>query len=338
MMTKRSQVSGVCLSALLLTAGCAASSGAPGGETAAADRGGDVVTGGTRAGRAALPPQRVWVALESGRKLARVDVRSGGVLKKVEVSGGPHNLVVNGEGTLAAALWYQQRVVVLRNGRVKHVFLGGAPHDVKMGGGRIVVANQGSNRLHTLSPRGEPRAQIPLTHDPHDIALSPGGDIVWATLEGTDRLAKVSLERKEVLRYVPTGRSPHDILFSPTGRLWVSDWNGAIHVFTRRGRHVMSRSLGQEAHHLAFTPNGKQAWITDHAAGRVFVLVAKTLKILKAFPIKGAPHHVTITRDGNKAVVADHERGMLVVYRTATLRRTGKIPVGEGPHGIWNAP
>jgi DNA-binding beta-propeller fold protein YncE len=278
------------------------------------------------------------VALEDESRLVRVDVRDGRVLGSRAVNGDPHNLVVNRAGTVAAALWYDRQVALVIDGKVKHIDLGGAPHDVKMGGGRLVVANQGANRLQVLSLEGKRRGRIPLSHDPHDVAISPSGNIAWATLEGSDRLVKVSLNEKKVLRYVPTGRSPHDILFSPTGRLWVTDWHGAVHVYTRKGAHLKSRSLGDEAHHLAFTLDGRQVWITDHGAHSIFVLSTRTMKLLKRFPIKGAPHHVTITRDGKKAVVADHDRGMLVVYRTETLTRVTRFSVGAGPHGVWNSP
>jgi DNA-binding beta-propeller fold protein YncE len=301
-------------------------------------KGTPALTRAVKSSRVSSSSQRVWVALENDDRLAYVGIRKGHVIRKRKVPGGPHNLVVNRAGTVAAALWHDRRVAIVRKGSVKNVVLGGAPHDVKMGGGRILVANQGSNRLQLLSFKGKRRGRIVLKTDPHDVAISPNGYIAWATLEGTDQLARVNLRKKKVLRYMPTGKSPHDILFSPTGRLWVTDWNGAIHVYSRKGKHLKSRALGDEAHHLAFTRDGRQVWVTDHSAHRVFVLSTRSMRLLKSFPIKGAPHHVTITRDGEKAVVADHDRGLLVVYRVATLKRVARIPVGSGPHGIWNAP
>jgi len=88
--------------------------------------------------------------------------------------------------------------------------------------------------------------RILLKADPHDLAIDPQQRHAWVTLEGSDDLAVVDLlDRRESVRYVDTDGSPHDILFAPDGKLWVTDWNGALHVFAgRRGRLVESISLG----------------------------------------------------------------------------------------------
>jgi serine/threonine-protein kinase len=96
--------------------------------------------------------------------------------------------------------------------------------------------------------------------------------------------------------------------------------------------------VGEEAHHLDFTPNGCQVWITDHGVHRVFVLSTRTFRVVKRLRIKGAPHHIAITADGKRAVVADHDRGLLVVYNIAKRTRAFKMRVGRGPHGVWAAP
>jgi DNA-binding beta-propeller fold protein YncE len=283
-------------------------------------------------------PQPVWVAVENARQLARVNVRTGKVTRRLDVPGRPHNIVVNKAGTVASALWSEHRIVVVRRNRVKPVKLGGAPHDVKMGGGRIVVANQGSRRIQLVSLRGKRTGRIILRANPHDLAIAPGEKRAWVTLEGTDDMAFVNLKTKKVVRYKSTGKSPHDLLFAPDGRLWVTDWNGAFHVYSRRGHLLKSKALGDEAHHLAFTRDGSQVWITDHGAHRIFVISTRSYKVLKRIRIRGAPHHVTITSDGKKAVVADHDRGLLIVYRVDTRTRLRKIRVGPGPHGVWAVP
>lgn len=281
----------------------------------------------------------VWVALEGAHKIAKVNLSSHEVVRRRPVPGAPHNLTVSPSGrTIATALWNARSIVVRRNGKQRKVSLGGAPHDVKSGGGRIVVANQTKARLNLVTPRGRFRRSIALKADPHDLALRRGGRQAWVTLEGSDDLAVVRIHRPSKVRYVSTGKAPHDLLFAPDGKLWVSDWNGAIHIFSKRGRRVKTIPLGIEAHHLDFTPDGRQAWITDHAAQRIFVVSTRRYKIRKRFDVQGAPHHIAITSDGDRAAVADHERGRIMVYNVNKLRRGKAIRVGSGPHGVWAMP
>jgi DNA-binding beta-propeller fold protein YncE len=280
----------------------------------------------------------VWTALEGDGELAKVDVRGHEVLRRVGTrGGGPHNIVVAADGTVVAALWASDRIVIVRDGHRRFVELGGAPHDVKVSRNTIVVANQATERIQLVRLAGTLVRRVLLRADPHDLAIDPQRRHAWVTLEGSDDLAVVDLlHRAEPVRYVSTGERPHDILFAPDGRLWVTDWNGALHVYEgRRARLVRSIPLGVEAHHLDFTPDGRFAWITDHGASAVFVIRVGTVHIVEQIAFPGEPHHVTITADGRRVVVADHEHARLVVYDARTRERVRTIAVGSEPHGVW---
>ncbi|MGQ0668253.1 MAG: YVTN family beta-propeller repeat protein [Actinomycetota bacterium] len=281
----------------------------------------------------------VWVAVEGAERVAEVDVAAGRVIERIETPGGPHNITVARYGSVAVALWASDRIAIVRNGDVEFVELGGAPHDVKIAGNLVVVANQGSARVQLVRFDGRLRRTIPLVTDPHDVAVDPTGRRAWVSLEGRDDLAVVNLVRRARVRYVSTGERPHDLLFAPDGNLWVTDWAGELHVFsTPKGELLRSIELGVEAHHLAFTPDGRFAWITDHGAARVFVVRVRTLRVVASLRFPGAPHHVAITADGRWAVVADHDHGRLIVYNERTRRRVDQITVGAGPHGVWAVP
>lgn len=283
------------------------------------------------------PDRRVvWAALEGAGQLVKVDVRTG-VLRRVDTrGGGPHNITVAPDGTVVAALWDSDRIVIVRDGKRTFVRLGGAPHDVKIARNMVVVANQGAERVQLVRLDGTYVRRILLKADPHDLAVDPRQRRAWATLEGSDDLALVDLLRRGTpVRYVDAPGSPHDILFAPDGRLWVTDWDGALHVFGPRGRHLRSVPLGVEAHHLDFTPDGRFGWITDHGASQVFVLRVRTLRVVARIPFPGEPHHVTILPGGGRAVVADHENGRLIVFDVRTRRRVDAIRVGSQPHGVW---
>jgi len=277
----------------------------------------------------------VWVAVEKADKVKLVDVGAREVLERYRTPGGPHNITVADDGTVAVCLWGSDRIGIVRDDRIRFVRLGGGPHDVKATGRTFVVANQRAARLDLVSVRGRKLGRVPLTTDPHDLAINPPGGRAWVTLEGRDEMAVVDLDRRKVMKYVSTGQSPHDLLFAPDGRLWVTDWQGELHVFDG-ARRVKTISLGVEAHHLAFTDDGRFAWITDHGAKRVYVLSVRRVKVVRSLRFPGEPHHVAIA--GRWAVVADHGNARLVLYNAERKRRVGRIPVGAGPHGVWTAP
>jgi DNA-binding beta-propeller fold protein YncE len=283
----------------------------------------------------ALGREIVWVTLEGPGQTVRVDVGSRDVLRRFSTPSRPHNVVAR-RGVVAVAMWDSTRIAIIRSGRVRFVRLGGAPHDVKMWRDRIVVANQGGARVQVVRTDGTVVRTVRLRWRPHDLAVSPRTGRVFVTLEGTDRLAVFRLLRPRVgVRYVATGQRPHDILVGPDGRLWVTDWEGELHVYTLPGlRPVRSIPLGSEAHHLAFTPNGRAAWITDHGAQALFVIRVSSVRRVDRISFPGEPHHVAITARGI-VVVADHANGRLVLYRARTHRRIGAISVGAGPHGVW---
>ncbi|MDP8960409.1 MAG: hypothetical protein M3N32_02135, partial [Actinomycetota bacterium] len=180
--------------------------------------------------------------------------------------------------------------------------------------------------------------RIELRAEPHDLDLTPDGRKAWVTLNGTDELALVDLDTASVVRYVPTGKRPHDIRVAPDGAIWITDWDGPLHVMTADGELVESIPLGVEAHHLAFIPDGSELWVVDHATREAYVVDVASRQVVAALPLPGAPHHVAITADGALAAIADHTNGSLLVFDVVRRQHLATIPVGPGPHGVWALP
>jgi DNA-binding beta-propeller fold protein YncE len=283
-------------------------------------------------------PDIVWAAIETGSAVVEVDVGARRVTARHELTGGPHNITVAPDRTVAVSLPQAGRIALLRDGEVRQVRLGGSPHDVKTAGDLVIVANEGAARLDLVTVKGRVVGHVALKANPHDIAISPNRRQAWVSLDGLNQLAVVDLAARKLVRYVRTDQRPHDLLFAPDGRLWVSDWDEGVYVYAAQGRVVKKILAGVQVHHLAFTPDGEQAWLTDHEGARIFVADARNLRVLDSLRSGGAPHHVTITPDGRWAVVADHAEGTLVLFAVATRRRVGSVPVGAGPHGVWAVP
>lgn len=280
-----------------------------------------------------------WVAVEDADRLALVDLDAGEVVREETAPGGPHNLVVADDGTVAAALYASTELLVVDGDERTLVELGGTPHDVKATGEGFVVANEVAERLDLVTRDGEHTARIDLVAQPHDTAVHPDGDTAWVTMNGTDRLARVDLDAAEVVTYLPTGRSPHNVLFAPDGETaWLTDWGGPVHAFTADGERLESFPVGEETHHLAFTPDGSQVWATDHRTRKAYVFDVEARELVGEVTVPGMPHHVNITADGELAAIADHTNGELVVYDVASREQLRTVDVGPGPHGVWVVP
>jgi DNA-binding beta-propeller fold protein YncE len=274
-----------------------------------------------------------WVAAEDGRLVSRVDLERRAVALTVAVPGRPHNLAALPGGGAVVTLPGEGRIVLVdARGRPTTVRLGGYPHDVKVAGRTLVVANTAAARLDLVGAEGRRRGSIPLRGRPHDLAVTSDGRRAWVSLEGSDQIAVVDLRTRTAARYLSTGRRPHDLLLGPDGRAWVTDWDGGLNVYAPSGRLLREVALGEEAHHLAFTPDGAQVWLTDSPGRLVFVVDTRSLRLAARLPLQGAPHHLAVV--GGWAAVADNTNGTVVLLDAASKRRAGRVRVGAGPHGL----
>ena len=283
------------------------------------------------------PPSHplAWVAVEDAGEVALVDLEDGSVLDRRQVGPGPHNLTVAPDGTMAVCLYGGDAIAIVRGDETITVELGGRPHDVKPARTGFAVANEAARRIDLVGFDGSVTGAIALDARPHDLAVTGDGTEAWVTLDASDRLARVDLVAGEVIGYVSTGERPHDIRIAGDGRIFVTDWRGPLHVLDSSGVLQETIELGEEAHHVAFTPDGSTLWLVDHELEEVFVVDAVDLEVVGRAPVPGAPHHVAISPGGRLAAVADHDNGTVVVYDTGTLEAVRTVEVGPGPHGVW---
>lgn len=113
--------------------------------------------------------------------------------------------------------------------------------------------------------------------------------------------------------------------------MWVTDWEGPVRIYSVDGAFKGRVDLGRESHHLAFSADGRQAWVTDNAARRVFVVDTVRLTVIDSIETAGAPHHVAVA--GARAAVADGVGGV-VIFDLSTRQQVFAAPTGAEPHGV----
>lgn len=222
--------------------------------------------------------------------------------------------------------------VNLARGRVvRQVALPGAPHNVTVSPhGDVVATLPAAGRLAIFDGRRLRLASLGAS--PHDVKVARG--IAWVTNEGASRIDRVRLDGR-ILRAIGLPAEPHDLAIAPNRRIaWVSmDATDDIAVIDLVGARVRRYlHTGGRPHDLRFAPSGRQVWVSDwDGSVRVFTAGGRRLGILR----RGVePHHLTFSPDGRRVWITDNGGHRVLVYRVRDRRLLASRPTGGAPHHL----
>jgi YVTN family beta-propeller protein len=149
---------------------------------------------------------------------------------------------------------------------------------------------------------------------------------------------------------------PFDLQFDSTSEAMAASPNGKLLYFADTGINdvvvVTANSawkqeavipVGFNPGGIAFTPNGKQVWVTDTGPGTgtgspngVSVIDAATNKVIETLPITGSPQKVAFSPNGDLAYITTQSG--LEVIDTATYSLVAQVPGLDQPHGVAVSP
>lgn len=287
---------------------------------------------------AAEPARLVYVTSERSGELAVLDGASLEILRRIETGERPHNLEITPDGLLVIATQGADAVTVVdpRNETptVRRHAIGAPPHDVALGkGGRTVDVLSSRGALLRLDPTsGRVSQQVGLEGSPHNMIVA--GKAAWITDVSSRRLLIV--DQDQSVRELPISIVGHDLALRPSmGELWVTPWSSTrvVVVALETQEEIAALHVGRDAahKHVAFTEDGRQAWITEPSSGSLFVVDAPTRKVLDAVDLAGHAHHVRFA--AGRAYVAVGP-GELVVLDVTSRAVVGRRAVGSGVHDI----
>jgi serine/threonine-protein kinase len=95
--------------------------------------------------------------------------------------------------------------------------------------------------------------------------------------------------------------------------------------------------MAPDPHWIAFTPDGRTAFVTDHFSDVVSQLDLASNAVVRTIPVGDGPHSIATSPDGTRAAVVDYIAGSLTVLDTATGTVVATVPgVGVKPqHVVW---
>lgn len=179
--------------------------------------------------------------------------------------------------------------------------------------------------------------RFPLKSMPSHLAYSPDAKRVFITLQGTDQLAAIDLDKMEVLWVKPVGKAPAGVIWN-RGKLLVTNMGGDdMAVVNPADGGVEKRlKIGRGTHQVFHAPDGKTIYVNSRLDGSVTALNGETLAVLRTYKVPGGPDCLEFAPDGKIWITRRWAEKVAVLDPATGEFET--VNVGRSPHGIILAP
>jgi len=180
-------------------------------------------------------------------------------------------------------------------------------------------------------------ANIPLKRPGADWVKTRAESWMYVSMPRAGEVAAVSLDTFKVVANIAAGDTPTRIALQPDEKyLWVgndtkSGTTGGVTVIDPRTREVVATiPTGVGHHEIAFSDDGRYAFVSNRDSGTVSVIEIDTLEKIR--DIKTGPTPISLTPSGlsKSLYVADGISGVVTVIDTATLETVGRIEAKPG--------
>jgi DNA-binding beta-propeller fold protein YncE len=207
-------------------------------------------------------------------------------------------------------------------------------------GPQALVTDETQNRLLVVDlPSGRLVRRIAVAPDPEYVAAGRGIIVVVSS-----RSARVTLLERHslrVLRVLGGFLSPHIPAISPNGNFAyvTDDARGTLTAISLRSLSVTDAiAVGLGAHHVAFSPDGRQAWIALSESATTIAFVDCTdparPRLTSQFKPGFASHDLAFSPDGDQVWVSSATGADVVAFSSRDHRLLFRIAVGAGPQHL----
>jgi YVTN family beta-propeller protein len=184
---------------------------------------------------------------------------------------------------------------------------------------------------------------------PQDVAVSPTGKVVYATVTagdtgpgGSDVIAAIDPATNKVTADIRVGPAPRQVVFSDDGSTaYVTTETGIYEISTATSRVVRvipeaGATNGPQG--IALSPNGATLYVTNPDAGTVAAIDAASGKVVASASGLAEPYSVTVTPSGSTLYVADMNSDSVSVLSAATMKASATVSVGRLPMSVTTSP
>ncbi|MCI0369992.1 MAG: beta-propeller fold lactonase family protein [candidate division NC10 bacterium] len=302
----------------------------------------------------------VWVANQAINKVQILDGKTLEVIAEVPAGTKPHNVTFTADGKSAwVANVGSSNVTVIDTASRKTVAIipaGKTAHAVTFSpdGKRAYVANPGDGTVSVVDALKHDLVKtISVGKAPALVVFSQDGKKAYVSNGGDATLSVINTATLEVTKTVPNvGKGAMGMVRSTDGgRLVVTGGgeNKVSIVDTREDAVIKDLVHGKEAHGIALTADGRQAWVPNRQSGDISIIDVATGGLVATIPNVGDKTDIiAFSPDGTRAFVTTRGQAQTGDPQLVTGKEPGisvidvasrsvikKVPlVGGDPHGV----
>ena len=285
--------------------------------------------------------QGIAIVLNSGdATLSLIDMAHGTETKRLPVLREPHHVALSPDGRdLLVGDSAGNEIIMLdpRSGEIKRRIPVANPYHLMFSpnGRWLSVTGLARNQVDIYDAASMTLVKrFPVSSMPSHLAYAPDSSMVYATLQGTNRLIAIDLRRQAVVWNQEVGPVPAGVVWH-NGMLLVANM-GSDHfavVDPVDGRVGARIRTGRGAHQLFLSPDKKTLWVNNRVDGTTVALDATTYALIRSYRVPGGPDCIDFAPDGTLWITQRFIQKIGVLDpATGALR---SFPVGRSPHGIF---
>jgi len=267
-------------------------------------------------------------------------------IRRVYIGKGPHHLLPTPDNKhLIVGNTISNELVIIDplNGKfIKRISKISDPYHIGFSpDGRYFVAN--GNRLNHVdiyrykSLEFELIARIKLHYTPSHMAFDEN-NIVYITLQDSDRLVAIDVETRKTKWFASTGRSPAGVWITPDRKhvLVGNTSTDYVDVFLAvDGSHIKRIKTGKGAHNFLPVGDGRHVLISNRVENTISIIDQNKLRVVDQLKVPGGPDDMEMMQNGKELWVTSRWRNRVSVIDMKTRKLKYYIKVGRSPHGIY---
>ena len=149
----------------------------------------------------------------------------------------------------------------------------------------------------------------------------------------SNSVVSVDLATLRITALIPVANGPEQMAIRPGSReLCVVTASGTIHLVDYPALRVAhSLRVGPSARSLAFSPDGRWAYVLSPLEKQIVFLDCVQAKEVARLKVGASPANLALTPDGNTIVVADNVENRLFFVSAESRKILGSVGVGKSP-------